>query len=177
MSKRFDVIFFGSILGALLVLLVGSYTSASPSFGLATLVTVQGGTGTSTPSGILYGDNGATGQLKTVTIGSNITFSGGTLSATGGSGVFMWTPTDYGISTSTIVGFTGGLLSAASSTFSGDLHLQAATSTDFAITNLTNSLLSTNADGSVVATSTIGTNLLTANTISGVALGSNLNAL
>lgn len=48
--------------------------------------TFQGCTGTSSPSGILFGDNGTTPRLSTVTIGSNLTFSGGTLSATGGSG-------------------------------------------------------------------------------------------
>lgn len=53
---------------------------------LSTFLTTQGGTGSSTPSGILYGDNGATNHLNTVTIGSNLTFSGGTLSATGGGG-------------------------------------------------------------------------------------------
>lgn len=67
------------ILGAFLVLPF----SASA---LSTYLTVQGGTGTSSPSGILYGDNGATNHLNTVTIGSNLTFSGGTLSATVGSG-------------------------------------------------------------------------------------------
>jgi hypothetical protein len=53
----------------------------------STFITQQGGTGTSSPSGILYGDNGATSHLNTVTIGSGITFSGGTLSASGGSGI------------------------------------------------------------------------------------------
>lgn len=50
------------------------------------LTAFQGGTGTTSPSGILYGDE--TIRLKTVTIGSNLTFAGGTLSATasGGSG-------------------------------------------------------------------------------------------
>jgi hypothetical protein len=33
----------------------------------------------------LYGDNGATGSLKTATIGSGLSFSGGTLSSTGGT--------------------------------------------------------------------------------------------
>lgn len=51
---------------------------------LSVFFTVQGGTGTTSPSGILYGDNSATNHLNTVTIGSNLTFSGGTLSATGG---------------------------------------------------------------------------------------------
>jgi len=55
-------------------------------FGASTFVTQQGGTGSSSPSGILYGDNGATNHLNTVTIGSNLTFVAGTLSATGGGG-------------------------------------------------------------------------------------------
>lgn len=60
------------------------------SFGItnavSTFIIQQGGTGTTSPSGILYGDNGATSHLNTVSIGSNLTFSGGTLSATGGGG-------------------------------------------------------------------------------------------
>ena len=66
---------------AALAVFFATYGSA---FALSTFLTVQGGTGTSTPSGILYGDNGATGHLNTVKIGSNLTFSGGTLSASGG---------------------------------------------------------------------------------------------
>jgi len=50
----------------------------------STIDTAHGGTGTTSPSGILYGDNGSTSHLNTVTIGANLTFSGGTLSATGG---------------------------------------------------------------------------------------------
>lgn len=63
-----------------------SFTAASA---LSVFATPQGGTGTSTPSGILYGDNGATTHLNTVTIGSGCTFTGGTLSCpgTGGGGV------------------------------------------------------------------------------------------
>lgn len=53
-----------------------------PSLVLAQFTTVQGGTGTSSPSGIIYGDG--TLHMKTVTIGSNLLFTGGTLSATGG---------------------------------------------------------------------------------------------
>jgi len=47
---------------------------------VSTFITGQGGTGTTTPSGILYGDNGATTHLNTVVIGSGLTFAGGTLS-------------------------------------------------------------------------------------------------
>ena len=47
------------------------------------LETFQGGTGTSTPSGLLYGDNGATTHLNTAKIGTGLSFTGGTLSSTG----------------------------------------------------------------------------------------------
>lgn len=45
--------------------------------------TFQGGTGTSSPSGILYGDNNATNHLNTVSVGTGLSFSGGILSNTG----------------------------------------------------------------------------------------------
>lgn len=72
-----------------LILAVQSFFGFAPQaepveLGAGGLTTFQGGTGTTSPSGILYGDE--TIRLKTVTIGSNLTFSGGTLSATGGSG-------------------------------------------------------------------------------------------
>ncbi len=50
------------------------------------LTIFQGGTGTTSPSGILIGDNGSTPRLQTLTIGSNLTLTGTTLSATGGGG-------------------------------------------------------------------------------------------
>lgn len=65
---------------ALSGIFLGSFSSV---YALSTFITSQGGTGTTTPSGILYGDNGATGHLNTATIGSGLLFSGGTLSATG----------------------------------------------------------------------------------------------
>ncbi len=67
-----------------LIVVVGAYC-AGPNLGAQpAYTTFQGGTGSTSPSGILYGDE--TIRLKTVTIGSNLTFSGGTLSATGGGG-------------------------------------------------------------------------------------------
>lgn len=59
---------------------------AVPAFASTVFVANQGGTGTSTPSGILYGDNGSTNHLNTVTIGANCTFSGGTLNCTSSGG-------------------------------------------------------------------------------------------
>lgn len=72
-----------------LALLILTFSGATGAYALSTFSTCQGGTGTSTPTGILYGDglNNCTttnNPLKTVTIGSNLTFSGGVLSATGG---------------------------------------------------------------------------------------------
>lgn len=70
--------------------------------------TALGGTGTSTPSGILYGDNGSTSHLNTVGIGSGCTFVGGTLSCIGtgltalGSGYATTTGTAVTLSTTTL---------------------------------------------------------------------------
>lgn len=85
----------------------------------AAFLTAVGGTGTTTPSGILYGDNGATNHLNTVTVGSGCTFIAGVLACagTGGTSAFPFTPTNYGVSTSTTIGLLNGLLSTASSTF------------------------------------------------------------
>lgn len=132
------------IIGALLFI-------ALPTYALSVLITQQGGTGTTTPSGILYGDNGSTSHLNTVLIGSNLTFSGGTLSATGSGGTFPFTNTSYGVSTSTTIGFLGGLLSTASSTFTTAPHFA----------SLTNALLGTDGTGLVVSTTSIGVNFLT----------------
>lgn len=65
--------------------------SAASAEAVSVFITTQGGTGTTSPSGILYGDNGATNHLNTATIGSGLTFSGGTLSASGGTNYFTLT--------------------------------------------------------------------------------------
>lgn len=54
-----------------------------PSIALAQMTTQQGGTGTTSPSGILIGVTGNL-HLQTLGIGTGLTFTGGTLSATGG---------------------------------------------------------------------------------------------
>jgi hypothetical protein len=98
--------------------------------GTPVYTTAQGGTGTSSPSGILYADGSL--RLKTVEIGSNLTFSGGTLSATGGSGSgdpFAWTPGTDGNATSTRLIFGNGFISQASSTLTAGLTLTTATAT------------------------------------------------
>lgn len=75
-----------------------------------------GGTGTSSPSGILYGTNSTSTALQTLIIGSNLTLSGGTLSASGGGG---GSPYPFGLTgnaTSSLTQFNGGLTAYASST-------------------------------------------------------------
>ncbi len=62
----------------LAALLLGTLLMPVMAFGQ--MNTFQGGTGTTSPFGILYGDSSI--RLKTVKIGSNLTFSAGTLSAT-----------------------------------------------------------------------------------------------
>ena len=69
------------------VLLLGAFYSAKAA---TVLFPIGGGTGTSTPSGILYGSNSNSIPLKTVTIGSGLTFTGGTLSSTGGTSDEKW---------------------------------------------------------------------------------------
>jgi hypothetical protein len=66
-----------------------------PGIAFAQLNTTQGGTGTTSPSGILFGNG--TLHLQTVAIGSNLTFLSGILSATGGSAgaAYPFTPTTY----------------------------------------------------------------------------------
>ena len=87
----------------------------------APFVVGVGGTGTSTPSGLLYGDNGATTHLNTAIIGSGCTFSSGTLTCTGTP--FPFTSVTGYNSTSTVIAFLNGLFSTASSTFSSNLFL------------------------------------------------------
>jgi hypothetical protein len=85
-----------------LFLISFSYSKAATSV----FKTFAGGTGTTTPSGILYGDNGATTHLNTLIIGSNLTLSGGTLSATAGGSTFGYPfPSD---ATTTALSFTNG---------------------------------------------------------------------
>lgn len=83
-------------------------SDATPAFALAdatglpivggttsTLTVARGGTGSTTLSGILRGDG--TNAVKTLLIGSGLTFDGTTLSATGGNGGSNWlTATTFG---------------------------------------------------------------------------------
>lgn len=96
---------------------------ALPTFASTVFVANQGGTGTSTPSGILYGDNGATNHLNSVTIGSGCTFTAGTLSCPGTGGGSSFGYLFPANATSTLITFNNGLtvngnLSANTAVFS-----------------------------------------------------------
>lgn len=69
----------------LLSIILATSLLLAPITVLAQMTTVQGGTGTSSPSGILYGITGNL-HLQTVGVGSGLSFTGGILSATGSSG-------------------------------------------------------------------------------------------
>jgi len=138
----------------------GSVTATAFS---GTLGISSGGTGTSTSPSygqVLLGQSdGSYNLVATSSLG--ITGGGG---GSGGDS-FAWSLTGYGVSTSTTLGFTNGFLSSASSTIS-DLFVTRstttqATTTNLAITSLASALLSTNANGTVVATTSIGSNLIT----------------
>ncbi len=141
----------------------------------------------------------ATGGVQGATIGGGLSFTANTLSLAAGnnfgnswnlvSGYLTPTSTSEGI----LVGASSTLsyLSSINSTstnatstnlFSTNAIHTNATSTNLAVTNayltnLASALLGVNSAGQIVSTSSIGTNLLSSNTISGVALGQNLFAL
>lgn len=68
-------------------------------------------------------------RFNTIAAGTNVTLSTTSnantivINATGGGSDFPFTPTAWGNSTTTTIGFLNGLLSTASSTFSSDLYL------------------------------------------------------
>lgn len=75
---------FKKFLKILTLIFIGSILSATAAFALIALPVNQGGTGITTLTGIPYGTG--TAALSQVTIGSGLTFSGGTLTSTGGAG-------------------------------------------------------------------------------------------
>ncbi|MBP9711303.1 MAG: helix-turn-helix domain-containing protein, partial [Candidatus Pacebacteria bacterium] len=106
-----------------------------------------------TVSGTGYFDTASTSNLIVSSLGSSAgqcltinSFGGVTTVAcgSGGGAAFPFTPAGYGNSTSTTIGFTNGILSTASSTFTSTLFLS----------SLTNSGLAVNASGQVYAAAT-----------------------
>src|SRR3990167_3110509 len=73
-------------------------------------------------SGVLYSTATSSASCSGVVSCSGFTVVGSVSpTITSSSDLFAWTPTAYGNSTSSIIGFTGGLMSMASSTFSSTL--------------------------------------------------------
>lgn len=112
----------------------------------------NGGTASSTALGGILAGNGSS-AVKSVVIGSNLTWDGTTLAATasggGGGDSFYHPAANQSATTSTML-----LYGNASTT------LLTATSSVW-LTSITNALLSTDQNGKIVATSTIGNSLLT----------------
>src|SRR3989344_5795834 len=125
------------------------------------------------------GTNLLSANSVTVTAGSGL--SGGGEVALGGTitltNPWDWTITSYGESTSTLINFTGGFLSASSTitsglftmsggasttnlTASGTGFFATASTSNLTISNIQNSLLATNGIGVVAATTSIGANLI-----------------
>lgn len=129
------------VLGMVASLGVGylGYTYAQNNLTLgAGLNTFQGGTGSTSPSGILYGDE--TIRLKTTTIGSGLSFSGGTLSATGDGSDSVSTSsseTSGRVPFWTSTSATPALLSGGSASFTWDDTLSRLTVSGLVSTNST----------------------------------------
>ena len=85
MKKLLNIVWICGIF--LIILIILSFGASLSNAALLAQTTGQGGTGTTTPSGILYGSNSSTTPLRTVTVGTGLTFSGGTLSASAGGTV------------------------------------------------------------------------------------------
>lgn len=117
------------------------------SFGALSVLTVpQGGTGTSTAGGVLAGNG--TSAFKSVVIGSNLTWDGTTLSATGGAGASFgktWELASGALTPTTTVGVIvsasstvgdgtqqGGLTIAGGATTTGFLVIQGTATSTFA---------------------------------------------
>lgn len=82
-----------------------------------TVQTINGGTGSTTLSGILVGNG--TSAVRTATL-SGCTLSGAALTCTGtGGGTYSFTPANGYVSTSTVFAFLQGLISNGSTTVSG----------------------------------------------------------
>ncbi len=121
------------------IMAIGTFFSGgahATTFGATIFSPFQGGTGTSSPSGILYGSNSGSTALKSVVMGTGMAFSGGTLSSTvtgtvtnvattypiqggpittTGTISFPATSTLYGTcSSGQVIGWTNGLLACVS---------------------------------------------------------------
>jgi len=102
-----------------------AWTPTTDGVSTSTLLEMTAGaviTGSTTVDGILHVDGftfstTTTGCLEATATG--LVWITGSACGTGAGGAFAWTPTTDGVSTSTLIEFGAGLISQASSTFSG----------------------------------------------------------
>lgn len=147
--------------GAVLLLFLGTFLIARNAYA-APFPVATGGTGSTTLTGILIGNG--TSAVNSLTVGSGCTLVGTTLSCAGTGGSTYPFPNQLGggNATSSLTGFSGGLISTASSTAQFLTMIlsttTSATTTNFAITgapavncNGTNAL-TTSASGNVTCT-------------------------
>lgn len=134
---------------------------AQPAF-----TTFQGGTGSTSPSGILYGDG--TIGLKTVTIGSNLSFAAGSLSATGGGGgsfpfsaTTNYSQTVYATSTPTLWFQSGVFASSTSHFVNADFTNSTSTNATSTTLNVTGALKWGSGSGLTLTTSGLFSNITT----------------
>jgi len=133
---------------------------------------------TPTISGTLS-NSGLTNSSVTVSAGSGLG-GGGAVSLGGSTSLSLNTGSSNNWSALQLL--SAGASSTAESVFNGAFFGATATSSfnstgQLTLANLASAVLGVNSSGQVVATSTIGTNLLSANTISGVQLGGTLASL
>ena len=124
-----------------------------PTIASAQLSTQSGGTGTTTPSGVLCGLGAGNLHLASCTIGSGLQYSGGTISAVGSP--FPFAPQGSYNSTSTPIGFLQGLFSNGSTTVNGNFTVNGSATSSL---NVNNNVASTTALG--VSTLPLPGNLL-----------------
>lgn len=93
-----------------------------PAIASAQMTTIQGGTGSTSPSGILYGITGSL-RLATLVIGSGLQFVGGALSATGLASYDAFTHPIVGSSATTSLMLLNGQASTSQFTVGGSTYL------------------------------------------------------
>ncbi len=137
--------------------------------GASQLVLQQGsgyvGIGTTTPGSLLSLNN-----IANFTAATSTFYSTGGINLAGGCFAINGSCLNTSGASSTLLANNNTF--SGTNSFTGNTTFGAATSTSFAITSLANSLLSVNANGSIIATTSIGTNLLTGNlaTVNGTAI-------
>ena len=165
----------------ILLILLGALVTPMVAFAAVTVPWNRTAVGTITP---LYSVDGflvaASSTVNSTLSVSSLTSGNCVQAGTGGllttiaspcgsssGSTFPFTPTSYGVSTSTIIGFLGGLFSTASSTFSGSFHLP----------SLGAGFLSNDANGNVYTTASSSLFTLTTTGSSGAAtyIGNTLN--